>query len=74
MDFLALLVQKLRQNKQKLIRRIPTNSLWISCKIWSLSAITWATAMPGSRSRAVLVNRVYLAPQGVPEFSRGVPT
>jgi len=46
-----LLVQKFWQNKQKLIRGIPTNSLGNSCKIRGLSAITWASETPGSRSR-----------------------
>ena len=53
MDSLAFLVQKLRHNKQKLIRGIPTNSLGNSYKIWGLSAITLAPETPGSRSRAL---------------------
>jgi len=39
MDFLAFLVQKLWQNKQKIIRRIPTNSLGNPYKIRGLSTI-----------------------------------
>jgi len=41
MDFLAFLVQKLWQNKQKILRGIPTNSLGNTYKIRGLSAITW---------------------------------
>jgi len=41
-DFLAFLVQKLRQNKQKLHRGIPINSLGNSYKIRGLSSKTWA--------------------------------
>jgi len=52
MDFLAFLVRKLRQNMQKLIRGIPTNSLGNPYKISGLSAITLAVETPGSRSRA----------------------
>jgi len=37
MDFLAFLVQKLWQNKQKIIRGIPTNSLENPYKIRGLS-------------------------------------
>jgi len=52
MDFLAFLVQKLWQNKQKIIRGIPTNSLGNPCKIWGLmAALTWAPETLGSRSR-----------------------
>ena len=51
MDSLAFLVQKLWQNKQKLIRGIPTNSLGNPYKIRSLSAITWGPETSGSRSR-----------------------
>jgi len=46
MDFLAFLVQKLRQNKQKVIRGNTTNSLGISYNIRGLSAITWAPETP----------------------------
>jgi len=55
MDFLALLVQKLRQYKQKLIRGFPINSLGISYRIWGLSVITCAPATPGSRSGALQI-------------------
>jgi len=48
MDFLAFLVQKLWQNKQKLIREIPTNSLGNPYKIWGLLAPSWAPEMIGS--------------------------
>ena len=48
MDFPAFLVQKLRQNKQKIIRGIPTNSLGNPYKIRGLSALTWAPETPGS--------------------------
>jgi len=48
MDFLGFLVQNLWQNKQKLIRGIPTNSLGNPYKIRGLSAITWAPEAPGS--------------------------
>jgi len=41
-DFLAFLVQKLGQNKQKVSRGIPTNSLRNPHKIWGLLAITLA--------------------------------
>jgi len=51
MDFLAFLVQKLWQNKQKIIRGIPTNTLENPCNIRGLSAITWEPETPGSRSR-----------------------
>ena len=51
MDFLAFLVQKLWQNKQKLIREIPTNSLGNPYKIWGLLALTWAQETLGSQSR-----------------------
>jgi len=50
-DFLVFLVQKLWQNKQKIIRGIPTNSLGNPYKIRGLSAITWGPETPGSRSR-----------------------
>jgi len=39
---------KLWQNKQKLIRGIPTNSLGNLYKIRGLSALTWAPETPGS--------------------------
>jgi len=39
MDFLAFLVQMLWQNKKKIIKRIPTNSLGNPYKIRDLSAI-----------------------------------
>jgi len=51
MDFLGFLVQTLGQNKQKMIRGIPTMSLGNLHKIWGLSAITWVPETPGSRSR-----------------------
>jgi len=51
MDFLAFLVQKLWQNKQKIIREIPTSSLGNPYKIWGLMALTWAPETLGSRSR-----------------------
>jgi len=51
MDFLAFLVQMLWQNKQKLIREIPTNSLGNPYKIWGLLAPSWAPETLGSRSR-----------------------
>jgi len=60
MDFLAFLVQKLWQNKQKLIREIPENysaSSWIN---WGLLAITSAPETLGGRSRALK--------QGFPTF------
>jgi len=53
MDFLAFLVQKLWQNKQKIIREIPTNSLGNPYKIRGLSAITWGPETLGSRSRSL---------------------
>jgi len=56
MDFLAFLVQKLWQNKQKVLERIPTNSLGNSYNIRGLSAITWAPATPGSRSRSLKIH------------------
>jgi len=56
MNFLAFLVQKLRQIKQKLFRGIHTNSLGISYKIRGLSAITLAPETSGSRSRALQIN------------------
>jgi len=51
MNFLAFLVQKLWQSKQKIIRGFPTNSLGNPYKIRGLSAITWGPETPGSRSR-----------------------
>jgi len=51
MDFLAFLVQKLWQNKQKIIRGIPTKSLGNPYKNKGLSAITWGPETSGSRSR-----------------------
>jgi len=51
MNFLAYLVQKLWQNKQKIIRGIPTNSLGNPYKIRGLSAIPWGPQTPGCRSR-----------------------
>ena len=51
MDFLAFLVQTLWQNKQNIIRGIPTNSLANPYKIRGFSAITWGPGTPGSRSR-----------------------
>ena len=51
MDFLAFLVQKLWQNKQKLIREIPRNYSAMSSMIWDLLALTWAPETLGSRSR-----------------------
>jgi len=51
MDFLAFPIQKLRQNRQKLIRGLYTNSLGNSYKIRGISAITWAPETPGSQSR-----------------------
>jgi len=53
MDFLAFLVQKLWQNKQKLIRGIPVNSSAYSSINWGLLAITLAPETTGSRSRAL---------------------
>jgi len=53
MNFLVFLVQKLRQNKQKLIREIPTNLLGNSYKIWGILAITLAPETLGGRSRAL---------------------
>jgi len=44
MDILALLVEKLRQNEQKLFTGIPTNSLEISYKICDLSANNLGTS------------------------------
>jgi len=43
MDFIAFLVQKLRQNKQILIREIPTNLLGNSGKTWSLLGHNFGT-------------------------------
>ena len=51
MDFLAFLVQKLWQNKQKIIRGSPPIPQGIPYKIRGLSAITWGPEMSGSRSR-----------------------
>ena len=51
MDFLAFVVQKLWQNKQKLIKEIPWNYSTMSSMIWGLLALTWAPETPGSRSR-----------------------
>jgi len=51
MDFLAFLFQKLWQNKQKINRGIPTNSLGNPYKIRGLSAITWGPVMLGSQFR-----------------------
>jgi len=51
MDFLAFLVQTLWQNKQKIIKGIPTNFLGNPYKIRGLSAITWGPETPGNRSR-----------------------
>jgi len=53
MDFLAILVHKLRQNKQNLIRGIPSDSLGDYYKISGLLTITLAPKMPGSRTRAL---------------------
>jgi len=50
MDFLAFLVQKLRQNKQKLIKDIPVNYSAYSSINWGLLAITLAPETPGSPS------------------------
>jgi len=43
MDFLAFLVKTLWQNRQKLIRGIPTNSLGKPYKIRGLSAVNFGT-------------------------------
>jgi len=51
MDFLAFLVHKSRQNKQKIITGNPTTSLGNPYKTRGLSAITWGPETPGSRSR-----------------------
>jgi len=51
MDFLVFLFQKLWQNKQKIIRGVPTNSLGNPYKIRGPSAMTWGTEKPGSRSK-----------------------
>jgi len=48
MGFLAFLVQKLWQSKQKIIRGIPTNFLGNPYRIMGLSAITWGPETPGS--------------------------
>jgi len=56
MDFLAFLVQKLRQNKQKIMRGIVTNSLGISFKIRGFSVIILTPETPGSRSRALQIH------------------
>ena len=50
MDFVAFLVQ-LWQNKQKVIREIPTNTLGNPYKIRGISAITYAPETTGRRSR-----------------------
>jgi len=51
MDFLAFLVQKLWQNKQKLTREIPLTYSVMSSMILGLLALTWAPETLGSRSR-----------------------
>jgi len=56
MDFLAFPVQKLWQNKQKLIREIPGNYSAYSPMNWGLLAITWPPETPGSRSRALKIH------------------
>ena len=53
MDFLSCLVQKLWQNRHKLIRGIPNTSLGNPYRIRGLSALTWAPETPGSRSRSI---------------------
>ena len=51
MDFLAFLVRKLWQNKQKLIREILRNYSAMSAMIWGLLALTWSPETLGTRSR-----------------------
>jgi len=51
MDFLAFLVQKLWQKKQKLIREIHWTYSAMSSMIWGLLALTLASEMVRSRSR-----------------------
>ena len=63
MDFLAFLVQKLRQNKQNLIREIPTNPLGNSYNIWGLLAITLVPETLGVRSRALKTHITALNPK-----------
>jgi len=53
MDVLAFLVQKLWQNKQKLIMEIPVNCSAYSSINWGLLAITLAPEVLGSPSRAL---------------------
>jgi len=55
MDFLAFLVQKLWQNKRKLIREIPVNYSAYSSITWGVLAITWAPETPGSRSTSLKI-------------------
>ena len=55
-DLPAFLVEKLWQNKQKLIREIPGNYSAYSHVNWGLLAITWAPEKPGSRSRALKIH------------------
>ena len=56
MDFLAFLVQRFWQNKQKLIREIQWNYSAMSSMIWGLQALTWAPETLGSRSRPLQVH------------------
>jgi len=56
MDFLAFLVQKVCQNQQKIVRKIPTNSLGNPYKIRGLLAITWAPETPGSQFRPLRIH------------------
>ena len=55
-DFLVFLVNTSRQNKQKLIKGIPTFSLRIHYKILGLSTITFALETPGCHSRALVIH------------------
>ena len=56
MDFFTFLVQKLWQNKQKLIREIPVNYSAYSSTNWGLLAITLAPETLGSPSRALKIH------------------
>jgi len=47
MDFLAFLVQKLKQNNKKIFRWIPENYSAYSPRNWGLLAITSAPETPG---------------------------
>jgi len=56
MDFLAILAQKLWQNKQKLIREISVKYSAYSSINWGLLAITLAPETLGSPSRALKIH------------------